>query len=223
MSFSLFLGFIQILVAMTMQAIVRIRQGGFISGLMPISYVMMFFGMLIWGAHSNAFSLGIGEFAVGKWQLGRLLLALPLASGKLLLLGGAVVVLLFNSPGKKIFVRPLLGLWELYNFATGILGDMLSYIRLFALGLCSGLLGSTFNGIALGFITKDNVVDLASPWIICTVLLLVGGHALNFALSIVGAFVHPIRLTFVEFFKNLGFEWGGKQFLPFCRASIRAK
>ncbi len=223
MNFSLLLGFIQILVAMTMQTIVRIRRGGLISGLMPVSQAMMFLGLLVWGAHINAFNLAIGEFAVGKWQLGSLLLALPLASGKLLLLGGAVMVLLFNSPGKKIFVRPLLGLWDLYNFATGILGDMLSYIRLFALGLCSGLLGSTFNGMALGLITQDNAVEFASPWIICTVLLLVGGHALNFALSIVGAFVHPVRLTFVEFFKNLGFEWGGKQFLPFCRASIRAK
>jgi V/A-type H+-transporting ATPase subunit I len=219
MSFSLLLGFIQILVAMTVQVIVRIRQGGFANGLMPISYIMMLFGMLIWGAHSNAFSLNIGEFAVGNWKLGPLLLALPLAAGQALLLGGIAIVLACNNPGKKFFLRPLLGLWELYNYAAGILGDILSYIRLFALGLCGGLLGSTFNALALGFIKKGDAVEIMSPWIICTVLLLVCGHCLNFALAMVGAFVHPIRLTFVEFFKNLGFEWGGKPFIPFLRIS----
>lgn len=219
MSFSLLLGFIQILVAMTLQTIVRIRQGGILCGLVPISYIMMFFGMLIWGAHSNAFNLGIADFAVGSWQLGRLLLLLPLAAGQFLLLGGIAVLLVFNNPGKKIFVRPLLGLWELYNYATGILGDMLSYIRLFALGLCGGLLGSTFNSMAFDFIRTDDALKIVFPGIILTILLLVGGHALNFVLSIVGAFVHPIRLTFVEFFKNLGFEWGGKPFIPFCRIS----
>jgi V/A-type H+-transporting ATPase subunit I len=219
MSFSLLLGFIQILVAMTMQVIVRIRQGGFANGLMPISYIMMLFGMLIWGAHSNAFSLNIGEFAVGNWKLGPLLLGLPLAAGQALLLGGMAIVLACNNPGQKIFLRPLLGLWELYNYAAGILGDILSYIRLFALGLCGGLLGSTFNALALGFIKKGDAVEILSPWIICTVLLLVCGHCMNFALAIIGAFVHPIRLTFVEFFKNLGFEWGGKPFIPFLRMS----
>lgn len=221
MSFSLLLGFIQILSAMTVQTIVRIRHGGLISGLMPISYIMMLFGMLVWGAHANAFNLHIADFTVGRWYLGRLLLHMPLAGGQFLLLGGMGILLVFNNPGKKLFVRPMLGLWELYNYATGILGDMLSYIRLFALGLCSGLLGNTFNSMALGFITKDTIVQFVSPWVICTILLLVGGHVLNFALSLVGAFVHPLRLTFVEFFKNLGFEWGGKPFLPLCRISSK--
>jgi V/A-type H+-transporting ATPase subunit I len=54
------------------------------------------------------------------------------------------------------------------------------------------------------------------------VLLLVGGHCLNFALSLVGAFVHPIRLTFVEFFKNLNFTWGGNPFIPFRRVASKA-
>jgi len=217
MSFSLLLGFIQILVALAVQTVVRVRQGGFVFGLMPVSYGMMLIGALIWGAHSNAFNLGIADFSIGSLKLGSVLLAAPLMAGKGLLLGGLGVLIFFNNPGKKLFVRPLLGLWELYNYATGILGDMLSYIRLFALGLCSGLLGSTFNSMALGFITRDDAVRVVFPGIVATVLLLVGGHALNFILSIVGAFVHPIRLTFVEFFKNLGFEWGGRPFAPFCR------
>jgi V/A-type H+-transporting ATPase subunit I len=148
---------------------------------------------------------------------------LPLWSGRALLLGGLITLLLGANSEKKFYIRPLLGMWDLYQFATGLLGDMLSYIRLFALGLCSGLLGSTFNSLALGFIRQDDGVRNLFPWILATVLLLAGGHCLNFALSLVGAFVHPIRLTFVEFFKNLNFTWGGKPFLPFCRISAKTK
>jgi V/A-type H+-transporting ATPase subunit I len=91
----------------------------------------------------------------------------------------------------------------------------MSYIRLFALGLAGGLLGAAFNTIAFNLITKDGQVHYASPLIIGTILILVVGHSINFGLSIIGAFVHPLRLTFVEFYSNLGFMGGGKPYRPF--------
>ena len=97
--------------------------------------------------------------------------------------------------------------------ATGLLGDLLSYIRLFALGLTGGVLGGVFNQLA---------TDLTEtlPWFIRwlpMLLILLLGHGINFGLCMISSFVHPMRLTFVEFFKNANFEGGGKAFTPFRR------
>ena len=118
---------------------------------------------------------------------------------------GGLMAYLYNSPDKNIFVNLGLGLWDSYNMATGLLGDILSYVRLFALGLSGGILASVFNSLAVGM-SPDNVI--AGP--IVMVLIFVIGHAINIFMNVLGAMVHPMRLTFVEFFKNAGYEGGGK-------------
>ena len=62
----------------------------------------------------------------------------------------AAMIFLYNSPGKNIFLNIGLGLWDSYNMATGLLGDVLSYVRLFALGLSGGILAGVFNSLAVG-------------------------------------------------------------------------
>lgn len=123
---------------------------------------------------------------------------------------GAAAALLYNSPGKNIFLNIGLGLWDAYNMATGLLGDMLSYIRLFALGLSGGVLAMVFNNIA---VQMSPDVPVLGP--IVMVIIFLFGHALNLFMSALGAFVHPLRLTFVEFFKNAGYEGGGTAYKPF--------
>lgn len=123
---------------------------------------------------------------------------------------GAAGALLYNSPGKNIFLNIGLGLWDAYNMATGLLGDMLSYIRLFALGLSGGVLAMVFNNIA---VQMSPDVPVLGP--IVMVIIFLFGHALNLFMSALGAFVHPLRLTFVEFFKNAGYEGGGTAYKPF--------
>lgn len=128
----------------------------------------------------------------------------------------ALCVLFYNSPGKNIFINFGAALWNTYNMVTGLLGDTLSYIRLFALGLTGSILGGVFNMLAI-----DLTADIAfapGRWIAMLLILLVG-HAMNFALNLIGAFVHPLRLTFVEYYKNSGFEGGGKAYKPFKRVS----
>lgn len=124
----------------------------------------------------------------------------------------AVVGIFFcNSPGKNLFMNFGTGLWDTYGMATGLLGDLLSYIRLFALGLTGGVLGSVFNQLAM------QMTD-SMPWAIRwlpMLLILLFGHGINFALCMISSFVHPMRLTFVEFFKNADFEGGGKAYEPF--------
>ena len=119
-------------------------------------------------------------------------------------------IFLYNNPGS--YKRPALGfIWATYGMATGLLGDLLSYIRLFALGLTGGVLGGVFNSLAY------NMTE-SCPWYIrwlFMLIILLAGHGITFALSLISAFVHPMRLTFVEFFKNANFEGGGKAYDPF--------
>ena len=121
-----------------------------------------------------------------------------------------ILIVFFNSTGKNILVNMVSSLWDTYNMATGLLGDILSYIRLFALGLSGGILASVFSSLATGM-SPDNVI--LGPLV--TILIFVAGHAINMFMNALGAFVHPLRLTFVEFYNNSDFTGGGKKYTPF--------
>jgi V/A-type H+-transporting ATPase subunit I len=126
------------------------------------------------------------------------------------LLGVAgLFILVLNKPGEGIIARVGGGIWDSYNMVTGIFGDLLSYIRLFALGISSAILGFVFNDISLQL--------LSIPWIgwLFFLVILIAGHSINLFLATLGGFIHPMRLTFVEFYKNAGFEGGGKEYKPF--------
>lgn len=120
-------------------------------------------------------------------------------------------IFLYNTPDKGVFLNVGSGLWDTYNMATGLLGDTLSYIRLFALGLTGSILGGVFNTLAFDLTSSFPAV----AQFFAAFLILIVGHAINFGLCLIGAFVHPMRLTFVEFYKNAGFEGGGKAYKPF--------
>ncbi len=126
---------------------------------------------------------------------------------------GAVLMLLLNTPGK--FHNPLInigsGLWNFYNNLTGLLSDVLSYIRLFAIGLSGGVLALVFNSLADGFVPEG--ANIAVRILIMLPILLIG-HGINLFMSTISSFVHPMRLTFVEFYKNAGFEMASRSFEP---------
>ena len=111
------------------------------------------------------------------------------------------------------------GLWNTYNNVTGLLGDVLSYIRLFAIGLSGGVLALVFNRLALGLTGLDGDLSGTAWWVVAlevvgaSVILLIG-HGINLFMSSISSFVHPMRLTFVEFFKNAGFEMTTRAFEP---------
>ncbi|HNZ86006.1 MAG TPA: V-type ATPase 116kDa subunit family protein, partial [Paludibacteraceae bacterium] len=121
------------------------------------------------------------------------------------------LILLFNNPKRNILMNFLAGLWDVYGMLTGLIGDLLSYIRLFALGVSSAILGFVFNELAMS-LRPDNII--LGP--IVMIIILVLGHGMTIFMSALGAFVHPIRLTFVEFYKNAGFVGGGKAYKPFA-------
>lgn len=144
-------------------------------------------------------------------------LTLPIEVTKWTLIGIAAVsalgIYIFNTPGRNPLINIGAGLWETYNMATGILGDVLSYVRLYALGLAGGMLGQAFNDLAT--MPAGGSMDGATwQWLPFVVIVLLG-HTLNLLMSGLGAFVHPLRLTFVEYFKNSGYEGKGTQYTPF--------
>ncbi len=127
---------------------------------------------------------------------------------------GLGLVLFFHDPDIPIAKRLGGGILPLYNIATGLLGDTLSYIRLFAMGVASSVLGLVVNQIS------SQIMGAGSIYIVFGILLLIIGHGLNLFLATLGSFVHPLRLTFVEFYNNAEFKGGGVPYQPFRKKVI---
>ena len=190
---SLILGVIQILFGMVLKAVNQTIQFGFKYAIATIGWIILLVSTAVSALFSSSELLSMGGTAY-----------------KVVLCISGAMIFLFNTPGKNIFMNIGLRLWDSYNMVTGLLGDVLSYVRLFALGLSGGILAGVFNSLAVGM-SPDNVI--AGP--IVMVLIFVIGHAINMFMNVLGAMVHPMRLTFVEFFKNSGYEGGGKEYKPF--------
>ncbi|MBN1272675.1 MAG: V-type ATP synthase subunit I [Candidatus Aminicenantes bacterium] len=132
------------------------------------------------------------------------------AAGILTLFGTAGIVL-FGSPSRNPLARFFGGLYKLYDI-SGYLSDILSYSRLLALGLATGVIAMVVNTLcqtALGI--------PAVGWLMAAIIF-VGGHLFNLGISLLGGFVHSMRLQFVEFFSKF-FKAGGKPFEPFSLES----
>ena len=131
---------------------------------------------------------------------------------------GAVLMLLLSDIKRNPLVNLMGGLWDTYNNITGLLSDVLSYIRLFAIGLSGGVLAQVFNSLALGLTGLDEGIGQFGIGTIFQILgataILLVGHGINLFMSSISSFVHPMRLTFVEFYKNAGFEMGTRSFEP---------
>ena len=120
---------------------------------------------------------------------------------------GAAGILLFSGRGRKNWaLRIALGAYDLYNI-TGWLSDVLSYSRLLALGLATGVIASVIN--QMGSMAGGGVTGA----VIFTIIFIVG-HVLNLGINLLGAYVHTCRLQYVEFFGKF-YESGGREFTPF--------
>ena len=126
---------------------------------------------------------------------------------KALAIAGAVGIVLMSGREKKNpALRLALGAYDLYN-VSGWLSDVLSYSRLLALGLATGVIASVIN--QMGSMLPNNVIG-----VIAFVVIFIAGHTLNLAINLLGAYVHTNRLQFVEFFGKF-YEGGGEPFNPF--------
>ena len=122
---------------------------------------------------------------------------------KLLVIGAAAIILTAGRSSKNIIGKFGTGLYALYNTASGYLGDILSYSRLLALGLVTGVIASSINLMA---------TMPGNP--ILFVLIFIVGHTINIAINLIGTYVHTNRLQYVEFFSKF-YEGEGMVFTPF--------
>ena len=195
MILALGIGVFHICLAMVVKAIGYTKRFGFKENVSTWGWLILILGGLILAAvgMTNLLSPVAMKIAV---------IALAVVSG--------LSIFIFNTPGKNPLANIGSGLWDTYNMITGLLGDVLSYIRLYALGLAGGMLGQAFN--ILGGMMVENGFGPIN-WLPFALIVLFG-HTLNLAMSCLGAFVHPLRLTFVEYFKNAGYEGKGKEYSP---------
>ena len=191
---ALMLGGVQIIFAMFVKAFGAIRRHGFLHSLETWGWLILILGC-------GALYLIFGDETFGSARY---------ITYSVLGVAG-ILIFLLNTPGRNPLINFGSGLWNTYNMVSGLLGDLLSYIRLFALGICSGVMGFVFNDLAMKL--SGDAPPVVSQLIM--ILILVIGHGLNIFMSALGSFVHPMRLTFVEFYKNAGFEGGGKKYRPF--------
>ena len=195
MVLSLIVGVVHLCLAMVVKAINAVRVNGFAASLGTLGWTLLIVGGGIVGGISLT---GVMSSEVTKWVV----IALGVIS--------AIGIFPLNNPKRNKLANVGLGLWDSYQMVTGLLGDVLSYLRLYALGLAGSMLGMAFNDMGKMVLGDGSNYILWIPFI----LLVLIGHTLNIAMCALGAFVHPLRLNFLEFFKNSGYEAGGRMFNP---------
>ena len=195
MVLALAIGIVHLCLAMVVKTVYATRNKGFLGSLGTWGWTLLIVGGVVVAALAL---LKLLPMPVVKWVV----IGLGIVS--------ALGIFLFNDIHRNPLKNIGSGLWETYNTVTGLLGDVLSYLRLYALGLAGGMLGKAFNDIA-AMTLGDGSFGIG--WIFFVVIFLVG-HALNLAMCCLGAFVHPLRLNFLEFFKNSGYDGKGRVYRP---------
>ena len=193
MVLALLVGIVHICLAMIVKTYQSTKVRGFANSLGTWGWTLLIVGGIIVGGLAL---MGVMDKEVTKWVI--------IGLGGLSALG----IFFLNDLHRNPLLNVGAGLWETYNTATGLLGDVLSYLRLYALGLAGAKLGEAFNAIGTQALGDGGV-----GWI-WFILIVVIGHVLNIAMCILGAFVHPLRLNFLEFFKNSGYEGTGRKYNP---------
>lgn len=183
------LGVIHVFVGVGIKLYDNVRKGNLFAGLADQGLWLVFLAGLV------LLLVGSGTGMAGVAQTGKYLAGV-----------GAVGLVLTQGRHHKNPIKRLgSGILSLYS-VTGYMSDVLSYSRLLALGLATGVIGMVLNDMA--FRMMGNVVGL-----VLGIVVLVFGHVFNLLINVVGAYVHSSRLQYVEFFSKF-FEGGGKRFVP---------
>jgi V/A-type H+-transporting ATPase subunit I len=200
MASAIIIGVVHLCIAMMVKAILYTKKEGLSATLSTWAWNLLLIGGIIVGVLSM----------VGT-------LSFEITRGVIIVIGAvsAVGIYMLNNVARLkssfiqgIIVNPLAGLYDTYNMASGLLGDVLSYVRLYALCLAGGALGSAFNTIG-DMIAVNGGFAIGGAAMVYFI-----GHLLNLLLSAISAFVHPLRLNFVEYFKNSGYEGRGTGYKP---------
>jgi V/A-type H+-transporting ATPase subunit I len=177
------LGMIHITVGILMKAKALIKERKYIDVVFDCGFILC----ILWGAVAAFAGLGFGMTLV---------------------LIGVIGILLTAGRDRKGLHKKLLGGFSSVYGLSGYLSDVLSYSRLFGMGIATGVISMVFNTI--GRLLMGNIIG-----IIFGILVMIIGHTFNIAINTLGAYVHASRLQYIEFY-NKFFEGGGRVFVPFA-------
>ncbi len=190
--FSLILGVIHLFIGMGIQAYMHIKEGRLADALFEVGvWYIALIGLALWLC-ASAMLESESMAAAGMW----------------LSLLGAMGVAFAGARGKKGIARITGAFSNIYSITSWI-SDILSYARLLALGLATGVIAQVVN-------TMGSLFGGGAAGVLLFVLIFIVGHAINFAINLLGAFIHSARLQYVEFFGKFYID-GGEPFDPFRR------
>lgn len=199
---ALIVGLSQIILGVVISIVRKMISQSFIYSLSGIGKLSMIIGLLVIFLGKMQGIAAFEPYTTAGWVLAGF---------------GALLVFSFHNPDLPLFKRLGGGVLPVYFIVTGLLGDTLSYIRLFALGVSSSILGIVINQIG------SQIMGAGGGWIVVGIVFFILGHTLNLAIAVLGSFVHPLRLTFVEFYNNAEFKGGGLEYKPFKKHSLSNK
>jgi len=186
---ALFMGIVHLFTGLGIKAYELIREKKYFSALFDVGFwYMVLTGCILMLISSSVNIPGLSS--VGKY---------------LAIMGAAGLILTQGRSNKGVFAKLAGGLYGLYGI-TGYIGDILSYSRLLALGLATGLIGSSFN-LIIKLLPKGVIA------IVLGTVIFIGGHIFNLLINLLGAYVHTSRLQYLEFFGKF-YSGGGKAFKP---------
>ncbi len=176
---------------------------GFISDI--LAWYLFVLGLILLLLPSSLFeSISGMQFNFPEW--------LATAAKAMTIIGALIILVMSGRSQKNPAIRIALGAYDLYGI-TSWLSDALSYSRLLALGLATGVIASVINLMA-GMVAKGN----GFIGVIIFILIELLGHTLNIGINALGAYVHTNRLQYVEFFGKF-YDAGGRAFKPFKTAN----
>jgi len=200
--FCLGLGFVQVWFGFLVKMFVGLKQRKAKEAVFSqVPWLMLLLGLVLTGLIKSPEIVLLG--LVKESPLG----GLWVPAAKVLLIAG--VCGMFVQPGSGNVLKRLgIGLYSLYGI-IGCFGDILSYVRLFALGLATLAMAVAINTMA------GMVMGMSKFGIILAIPIFVGGHLFNMAINVLSGFIHTVRLQFVEFFTKF-YQGGGRTFRPFA-------
>ena len=201
LTFSLIVGIIHLFAGMFLKGVTLAKKGDY-KGV--FAEVVLWYGLLI----GCIILLMSTEMLRNVFKYDFLLPSTLIAFGKYLALLSAIGIILTNGTAENFGVKIAQGLYALYGI-SGYLSDVLSYSRLLALGLATGVIASVINMMA-GMLVDSSGKILGG---ILFAIVIIGGHIFNLGINALGAYVHTNRLQYVEFFGKF-YEGGGEKFNP---------